>query len=168
MGLFKKPEIKTIKDQIIDFFHQINYKFQVLDDTEEKTVIKTGINLSIGNTDGYLVIHHKLALVEVLAYSPVHVPDNKRMEVSKLFELADGTTYIGNLQMNHETGEMRCKTYFKFSKNPTDPEIINDNFFESFHVLERFVPAAMRIIYGKVTAQTAFNEIFGRVNPTDN
>lgn len=168
MRFFKKTEIKTINDQIFDFFHQINYNYQVLDDTKTKTVIKTGINLSIGNAEGLLVIHHQLALVEVLSYSPVKVPLNKRMEISKLFDLADGTTYIGNLQLNHDTGEMRCKTYFKFSKHLTDPEILKDNFFESFFVLERFVPAAMRIIYGNVNAQKAFNEIFGHLNPTDN
>jgi hypothetical protein len=168
MGLFKKTEVKTVKDQIEDFFHQINYKYQVMDETESKTIMKTGIVLSIGNTDGYLVIHHKLDLVEVLSYAPVHVPDNKRMEVSKLFDFADGSTYIGNINLNHETGEIRCKTYFKYSNEHLDTGIINDNFFECFNVLDRFVPAAMRIVYGGVSAETAFSEATGRVNPKAN
>ena len=168
MGLFKKTEVKTIVEQIQDFFTQINYKYQVLDETETKSIIKTGIALSIGNTDGYLVIHHKLSLVEVLTYAPVHVPENKRLEVSKLFDQADLSTYIGNIHLNHETGEMRCKTYFKYSNEPIDSEIIKDNFFECFNVLERFVPPAMRIVYGGVSAETAFSELTGRVNPMDN
>lgn len=168
MGLFKKTEIKSIKDQIQDFFLQINYKYQVVDENEAKTVIKTGIALSIGNTDGYLVIHHKLCLVEILSFAPIQVPDNNKMEVSKLLDLADGSTYIGNLHLNHETGEIRCKSYFKYSDQPTDFEIIKDNFFECFNVLERFVPAAMRIVYGSVCADTAFFEVTDRVNPKDN
>jgi hypothetical protein len=70
--------------------------------------------------------------------------------------------------LNHETGEIRCKTYFKYSNEHLDTGIINDNFFESFNVLDRFVPAAMRIVYGSVSAETAFSEATGRVNPIDN
>ena len=168
MRLFKKTQVKTMADQITDFFKQINYKYRVVDESEKKTVIQTGISLSIGNAEGFLVIHHHLALVEVLAISPVNIPDNKRYEVAKLFDLADGSTYIGNLQLNHHNGEVRCKTYFKFTDEPIDEEIIKDNFFESFNLLERYIPAAMKIVYAGRDAESAFNELFEQVNPKDN
>jgi hypothetical protein len=168
MRLFKKTQLKTMKDQITDFFKQINYKYRVVEDTEKKTVIQTGISLSIGNTEGYLVIHHHLALVEVLAISPLHIPENKRYEVAKLFDLADGSTYIGNLQLNHHTGEVRCKTYFKYTDQSTNEEIIKDNFFESFNLIERYIPAAMKIVYAGKDAEAAFSELFEMVNPKDN
>lgn len=168
MGFFKKKEVKSIVEQIEEFFKLINYKYQIIDQSESKSIIKTCITLSIGNTDGYLVVHHKLFLVEVLSYAPVHVPENTRMEVSKLFDFADFSTYIGNIHLNHETGEIRCKTYFKYSDEPLDAAIINDNFFECFNVLERYVPAALRIVFGSFSAETAFREVIGSINPSDN
>lgn len=168
MGFFKKTVDISIVKQIEDFFKQMNYNYQLIEESDSKSIIQTGLALTIGNTNGFLVIHHQLSLVEVLTFAPVHVPENKRMEVSKLFDLADFSTYIGNIHVNHDTGEIRCKTYFKYSDKPLDFDIIKDNFFESFHVLERFVPAAMQIVYGRVNAETAFSEVIGRVNPMDN
>lgn len=168
MGFFKKTVDLSIVKQIEDFFKQMDYKYQLIEESDSKRIIQTGLTLSIGNTNGFLVIYHQLSLVEVLTFAPVHVPENKRMEVSKLFDLADFSTYIGNIHVNHDTGEIRCKTYFKYSDKPLDFEIIKDNFFECFHVLERFVPAALRIVYGSANAETAFNEVIGRVNPKDN
>lgn len=107
MRLFKKSQTLPMKDQLINFFNAIEYKFQIIEDSEDKTVFKTGIILTIGNADGYLTVNHKLKLVELFAHSPLKIPKNKRMEVSKYMDLVDSITYIGNFQLNHDQGYIR-------------------------------------------------------------
>lgn len=168
MRLFKKSQTLPMKDQLINFFNSIDYKFQIIEDSEDKTVFKTGVILTIGNADGYLTVNHKLKLVELFAHSPLNIPENKRKEVSKYMDLVDSITYIGNFQLNHDQGDIRCKTYFQYTNEPIAQEIINDNFFEVFNLMERFMPGIMSIVYGAKDADTALNEIIKRPNPTDN
>lgn len=168
MRLFKKSQTLPMKDQLINFFNAIEYKFQIIEDSEDKTVFKTGVILTIGNAEGYLTVNHKLKLVELFAHSPLNIPENKRTEVSKYMDLVDSMTYIGNFQLNHGHGDIRCKTYFQYTNEPTAQEIINDNFFEVFNLMERFMPGIMSIVYGAKDADTAMNELIKRPNPTDN
>ena len=168
MRLFKKSQTLPMKDQLINFFNAIEFKFQIIEDSEDKTVFKTGVILNIGNADGYLTVNHKLKLVELFAHSPLNIPENKRKEVSKYMDLVDSITYIGNFQLNHDQGDIRCKTYFQYTNEPIAKEIINDNFFEVFNLMERFMPGIMSIVYGAKDADTALNELIKRPNPTDN
>ena len=47
-------------------------------------------------------------------------------------------------------------------------EIIKDNFFEAFNILERYMPGIMAIVYAGKDADTAINNLLGTVNPTNN
>jgi hypothetical protein len=77
-------------------------------------------------------------------------------------------TYVGNLQLNHVSGGVRCKTYFLHASEMVSLEIIKDNFFEAFNILERYMPGIMAIVYAGKDADTAINDLLGTVNPTNN
>ena len=89
MRLFKKSQTLPMKDQLINFFNAIEYKFQIIEDSEDKTVFKTGVILTIGNADGYLTVNHKLKLVELFAHSPLKIPENKLMVIDKTIYMTD-------------------------------------------------------------------------------
>ena len=59
----RNTEIIPMKEQLINFLISLEYKFGVMEDTEGRTVIQSGLSLEIGDADGYFVIHHKISLV---------------------------------------------------------------------------------------------------------
>ena len=63
MKLFRKSETVPMKDQLVKFLEAIEYRFELLEDTNQRTVIRSGISLSFGAADGFMVIHHNLKLV---------------------------------------------------------------------------------------------------------
>ena len=168
MKLFRKSETVPMKDQLVNFLQAIEYRFEVLEDTNERTVIRSGISLSPGAADGFMVIHHHIKLVEFFAHSPVNIPENKRCEVAKYTAYVDSMSYIGNFQLNHQRGELRCKTYLRYSDEPVAQDIIRDNYFEGFTILERFMPGIMSIVFAGKDADAAIREILGQVDPTNN
>jgi len=168
MNNMRNTEIIPMKEQLINFLISLEYKFGVMEDTEERTVIQSGLSLEIGDADGYFVIHHKISLVEVLAYFPLNIPENKRLEVSKFMDIMDYHRYLGNLQLNHERGQVRSKTYFLYTNELVPSHIINTNYFEAFRNLENNIPSIMSIVYAGKDAETAANEYFGKVNPKNN
>jgi hypothetical protein len=169
MRLFnRKKEKKSIKDQLIVFFNEIKYNYNIVDESEERTVFHLGVGLNIGNSDAYVLIYPAIKIVEIAVVSPINIPVNKRMEVAKFLDLADYTTYCGNLQMNHKEGTIRCKTYFNYGYENVELETISFNFFGAFNMIERYIPGVLRITYGGKDADSAFAEINGEINPTNN
>lgn len=169
MKLFNRTsQVKPMKDQIEAFFNQIKFNYQVTEDNEKRTVLKTGVSLDIGNSDVFIVIHHGIKLVEIFAISPTNVPLNKRKEVAKFLDIADYISYLGNLQLNHTDGGIRCKTYFCYGDESVNQQIINDNFYESINSLDRYIPGVMKIIYGGKDADSVMAEINGEINPLNN
>jgi len=157
-----------MKDQLISFLDDINYKYRINQDDDERLVIQTGVELKSGNADVFAVYMEKLNLVQFFAVAPIKVPENRRAEVAKFLDFVDALSYIGNLQLNHVDGILRCKTYFLASENTMEPRVINDNFYQSLNQLERYLPIVLKISFGGLDAVRAQNEVLGSVNPSDN
>lgn len=168
MNKTDNTQLIPMKEQIANFLRSIEYKFLVKEETENLTVIQTGVSLTVGASIGYIVIHHNLNLVEFLAYSPVHIPENKRIEVGKFVAYVDSISYIGNLQLNYQKGDLRCKTYLNYTEDPVNHVIIRDNFIEGFNCLERYLPSIMSIVYSGKDADAAIRDVMNQVDPTQN
>ncbi len=113
-------------------------------------------------------MNHKLQLVEFMVHTPQRVPENKRKEVAKFLNLADHCTFVGNLQMDHSDGSVRCKTHFVYADENLNSKIISSNFYAAYNMVERYFPGIMRIIYGNKDAESAFKEVNEIINPLDN
>lgn len=169
MRLFnRKKAAISMKEQIVSFLERIEYTYRFIEENEQKIVIQTGVALTVGNSESFIVINHEFNLVEISAYSPVKVPENKRLEVAKFLDLADHVSYIGNLQLNHRDGSIRCKTYFCYGNENLEQNILSTNFFGAFNMIERYIPGVMRITYGGKDADSAIAEINGEINPSNN
>ena len=157
-----------MKEQLTSFLEALNYKYRVNQEDDERIVIQTGIILQSGNAETYLVYVKSLHLVEIFSVAPIKVPENKRTEVAKFLDFIDSVSYLGNMQLNHRDGELRCKTYFLGGENAAEIRVINDNFFESLNQLERYLPSILNISFGGIDATRAIHELTGTINPTDN
>ena len=169
MKLFnRKKESVSMRDQLIVFFSEIKYNYRILEESDQRTVFHLGVGLNIGNSDAFVLIYPAINLVEITVVSPINIPENKRMEVAKFLDLADYITYYGNLQMNHQDGAIRCKTYFNYGKENVDLETIRFNFFGAFNMIERYAPGVLRITFGGKDANSVMAEINGEINPLNN
>lgn len=164
----RNTEKIPMKDQLISFLDDINYRYRINQDDDERVVIETGVQLKDGNACVYAVYMEKLNLVQFFAVAPIKVPENRRAEVAKFLDYIDSITYIGNLQLNHMDGDLRCKTYFLASENTMDQRVISDNFYESLSQLERHLPIILKISFGGLNADSAKSELIGSINPSDN
>ena len=169
MGLFhKKTSTQPIQSQLVNFLKGIHFNHSIVEENETRTVIRVGVVLSIGNCDSFFVINHNLKLVEFMVHTPQLVPENKRSEVAKFLNLADYHTFIGNLQMDHRDGTVRCKTHFVYDDENLNQKIIESNFYAGYNMVERYFPGIMRITYGNKDAESAFKEVNEIINPLDN
>ncbi len=168
MSKLERLESFTMKEQIVAFLEKINYTYQLEEDTEEQTVIKLGVQLTVGGSTGLVIVHNRAGLVKCYATGPVTIPESHRLEVSKFIDIANSISYLGHLQLNHTNGNLRSKTYYRFQEEGMHELIIQDNLTEVFHLLDKFLPGIMNIVYGNRNADEAIEELINKVNPKNN
>lgn len=166
MGLFRKKI--SVHSQLINFLSEIKFNNSIIEDSEIRTIILVKVFLTIGNCDSYFIINHSQKMIEFIVQTPHVVPEKLRKEVGKFLNLADYNTFIGNLQIDHSNGLVRCKTHFVYDNEVINSKIIEANFYSGYFMVEHYYPGIMKIIYGNKDAESAFREINEIINPRDN
>jgi hypothetical protein len=165
----KIDEIQVNKTQSI-IENYLNEK-QILFSTNEeddKKVIQVGFNMEIGIVNTYFVIQSSIKIVEVFTYLPLRVPDEKKLEVSKFLDMIEQTYFMGSLQLNHEDGQIRTKSYFIYGQNEISNTLIDMHYNATFHIANSSYSEIMKICYGNHNAESIFSESINKININNN
>ena len=163
----KTPE--NIKDQIGRLLTEDKLRYSIVRESEQQLTFNLGMSLSSGNVDSFIDVQSEQGIVEMLTFSPVNIPENKREEVIRFFNLISQTLYFGHFELNVETGQIRVKTYLIYSKHHSLPdENIKQCFYGNLNLMDRYFPGVLQIVYGNSTAQRAVEMIHNEIDPSLN
>lgn len=146
-----------------------SFRYEILLDNENQQVFKLGIGLKNGRCDCFVNVIPEQNQVLISIVAPTFVPPNQRLSISEFITRANNGLVIGNFEMDHEDGELKYKaSYFYDDTFPTSEDVFSKNLFVAFHMMDRFLPGIMSVIYANVTPQTAINQILNVTNPSFN
>jgi hypothetical protein len=98
--------------------------------------------------------------------SPINIPENKRLEVGKLFHMINGISYFGIFEVDFRDGMIRVKTCFIYnSEDYTSDETLKTYLFVGWDLYDRYFPGIMNIVYGNQDAETTFSSLINGINP---
>jgi len=100
-------------------------------------------------------------LQQVIFYSvsPVSVPADKRTEVAEFITRANYGLIIGNFEMDFDDGELRYKTSLDVENVPFTAELLRPIIVANVTTMDHYLPGALAVIFGNVTADTAIVQI---------
>jgi hypothetical protein len=160
----KTPE--SIKDQIGRLLTEDKLRYSIVRESEQQLTFNLGMSLSSGNVDSYIDVQSEQGIIEMLTFSPVNIPENKREEVIRFFNLISQTLFFGHFELNVETGQIRVKSYLVYAMNHSLPdEIIKRCFYGNLNLMDRYFPGVLQIVYGNCTAQRAVEMIHNEIDP---
>jgi len=167
MRLLKHTQYReSLSDQIKRILDEENLQFKVTSENESETILSIGMGLNTGNVDCFIDIQDDQHAIEVVSFSPVHIPDNKRPEVLRYFNIVALHLTYGHFIMDLDTGRIRQKTYLLLPENETIPdEMIKRCFYGNLHTMDHFFPGVMQIVYGNLSAQRAIELIQNKTDP---
>lgn len=155
-----------MKNKIINTLQSHDFYFNVIRDNLDQVVIKMGIGLENGRCDTYIDKRPEQNQVLIYTHCPTIVPFNQRLRISEFITRANHNLIIGNFEMDFEDGELRYKaTYFYEEVFNYSEEIFLKNLFTTFHLMDRYLPGIMSVIYAIITPLEAINQIENIKNP---
>jgi hypothetical protein len=156
-----------IQSVIENFLIEKDIRFSLNTEIDKK-IISISFNMEIGIVNTHFVIHQPIKIVEVLAYLPIRVPVEKRLEVSKFLDMIGQTFFVGNYQLNHEDGQIRCKSYFIYDENELSNTLIDMHLSATYLLANSSYSDIMKICFGNKNAETVYYDSMNKINTKNN
>ncbi len=167
MRLFKKTqEQESLKEQVIRIVSEDNLRFSITRENDTQTIINLGMGLNSGNVDAFIDVQTDRRIIEVVTFTPVNIPENKRDEVARFFNLIALSLSYGHFEIDPSNGRIRAKTYLMLPEAENSPdEMIKRCFYGNLNIMDRYFPGIMQIVFGNLTAQCAIDKIHSNIDP---
>lgn len=125
--------------------------------TNDNNVIKLKVNGKNGTYQGCFIVEEQRVRFYFLI--PFNVPADKRLAVSEYICRANYGLPVGNLEMDMNDGEVRCKTSLLWSESylPSE-EMFHEMIYLNLAVLERYFPGINAVIYGGIKPAKAVED----------
>lgn len=157
--------ISTIENAL----HEKDLNYTVLHSRPHQKVLRLGFSLENGRCDTIIDIRPEANTVLIYCISPVRVPLNQRQRIAEFITRANYHLILGNFEMDMNDGDVRYKNAFIYDDfHELSDESFLRYLFTSLHMLDRYLPGIMAVIYGGVTPMQAISAIEDRTNPSDN
>ena len=144
-------------------------RFQTLINDSSRTVYKLGIGLENGKADTIIDIHTDSEKVLIYTTCPTIVPMNQRPRVAEFITRANQGLFIGNFELDFEDGELRYKSNYIYDDTfPNSESVFEKNLFATFHMMDKYLPGIMSVIYANILPSQAIIQIEKSANPTMN
>ncbi|MCS7035701.1 MAG: YbjN domain-containing protein [Saprospiraceae bacterium] len=158
-----------MKNTVENALRSQNLRYQVLTDTPVQTVLRMGMGMENGRFDVFIDVRPEHQQTLIFTVFPSIVPESQRLRVSEFITRANYGLVVGNFEMDMGDGELRYKvTYFYDNMFPNSETVFLKSLFTSFHMMNRYLPGIMAVIYANVLPQVAVNQIENLGNPMMN
>ncbi|MFD3165270.1 YbjN domain-containing protein [Herpetosiphon sp. NSE202] len=95
----------------------------------------------------------------IYAYAPMKVPEDKRSLVAEYLVRANYGLHIGNFELDFNDGEVRFKSSLDFEDETLTFIWIRNTIYPSVHLMNRYFPGMMMVMYGEKTPAEAITVI---------
>lgn len=158
-----------MKNTVENALQSNSLRYQVLNENANQKVIKLGIGLENGRCDCFIDVRPEEKQVLIFTICPTLVPQNHRVRISEFISRANRGLIIGNFELDFEDGELRYKaSYFYDDTFPNSEDVFLKNLYATFHMMDRYLPGIMSVIFANVSPQSAVNQIENVTNPSLN
>lgn len=167
MRLFKQTQNpESLKEQVTRILSEDNLRFSMTCENDLQTIINLGMALNSGNVDTFIDIQTDRRIIEIVTFTPINIPENKRDEIARYFNLIALSLSYGHFEIVPSTGRIRSKTYLLLPENQNSPdEMIKRCFYGNLNLMDNYFPGIMEIVYGNLTAHRVIEKIHSHIDP---
>lgn len=140
--------------------HGLNY--QIVQNMAHQQVLKMGFNLDNGRVDIFIDIRPDEEQVIISSILPTNIPPNHRNRIAEYITRANQGLILGNFDMDYDDGEVKYKTSYCYDVGiGTSPVVFMKNLMANIHMMDRYMPGFMTVVYANSLPSVAINQIEG-------
>ena len=154
---------------VCEALESVGYRYQKIVEKQIQSVFKLGLAMENGRVDCFIDIRIPDKQVLISAVCPVVIGENKRKPISEFISRANSNLIIGAFDLDFSDGELKYKCNYVYDDTyPQSEEVFLKNLFTSFHMLDKYMPGIMAVLYANLDPRIAISQIEGVTEPTMN
>lgn len=88
-----------------------------------------------------------------------NIPEDKRIEILILINLINNDRFLGNFEMNPESGELRYKTCLSLKNIELSDHILDEIIITNITTMDKFIPAIKDVLFNNISPEAAYAPI---------
>ncbi len=158
-----------MRNTIEQALHSHQLRYHAIVDKDIQTIFKLGVEMDNGRYDCIVDIRPQESQVLIYINSSNLIPVGARVKTAEFITRANYGLIMGNFELDFEDGEVRYKNSYIYDDTfPNSEEVFIRYLFTGLHMIDRYVPGIMSVIYANVTPEAAINQIENVSNPSLN
>jgi len=145
LGTTKGGAMETTFDNLVEFFQAEGLRYQAHPESGVVIAAFGAKNLSVRIC---FVLLADEGLLQLFASSPAAIPQGCRAAIAEAIARANYGMKLGKFEMDYSDGELRFQIANVFSAEGLDAAIIRRLLGTAVHMVDRYFPAIMSIVYG--------------------
>lgn len=137
-----KKDIKTLEK----YLYSQNWQVEKHEDSSiYRLLIPAGDTQFVGYA---LVFPHEFMFYPV---APISVPSGRFTAVSEYITRINNDLWTSNFELDHLTGQVRCKASFAFKDEPLESQLVENAIHNTVDALLHYLPGLLEVIAGKTS-----------------
>ena len=155
-GEEKGEAMESAFDSLVRLLEAEDVRHQV---DPEHQVVMAGFRGENAMFRVYFKLDEDEGLLQLFGVVPVSVPEGCRLGVAEGIARANYGLKLGKFEMDFRDGELRFQVANVFPSDKLDDEVVKRLLGTTVHVLDRYFPAFMSIIYGNDLPEDAIAHV---------
>ncbi len=139
--------------QIINYLKEKDWIYTSI---EDKTVIILGISGKNGKFQCIINVQKLDKKIILFSMFSSNIPENKRVGMAELITRLNYEKFLGNFDMDFETGQVRYKTSLFYGDSLVNDDIIDNLIMTNILTMDSSLDGLMQYIYGELTPQETY------------
>jgi len=131
-----------------DFLIEQEWQFSQI---EDKGVFIFGISGKNGKFQCYADIREDESKFTFFSIFGVNTPENKKLEIAELLTRINYGSFLGNFEMDFESGEVRFKTNLFYKSIDPPLEMVAPLIITPIVTMDKYLPSIMGVIFNNLT-----------------
>jgi hypothetical protein len=140
--------------QVIKYLKEKEWVYSPI---EDKTVAILGISGNNGKFQCVIDVREQENKIIFFSIFGSNVPENKRVGMAELITRLNYEKFLGNFDMDFETGQVRYKTSLFYGNTLVDDDIIDNLIMANITTMDLSLEGFMQYIYGGLTPPEAYS-----------
>jgi hypothetical protein len=143
-------------DPVREFFLKDQWPFSQV---EDQPALRTSFRGQNGQWSCLVHARADYQQLVVYAFCPVHAPAERRPAVAEFITRANYGLVMGNLELDFEDGEIRCKTSLDVTGDRLTPALVKQLVYANMVVMDKYLPGLMAVIYSNASPVEAIAQV---------
>ena len=126
---------------------------------EEHGVLFFGISGQNGTFQCFTIVEEEGYKFIFVSVCGANTPTERKSEMLELLTRINYETFLGNFEMQYETGEVRFRTSIYYKTISTDIVLVDHLIMTNIMKMDNYLPAIMGVMFGGLTAIDAIKLI---------